>query len=437
MNEPHPSVTADTFAERLRSEHGVTINAAQRRRLGWLARRRGAPFFWTGRQPLPDGCRFAVLIDPPGRVPLELAGAALADDGVLVIPCGEDPAYDALKSRLTPFGTVGADGARGPHQLWWGGRDWREFARAEQVAMPPLVAMSPDDNEPLRGDEPMAERLLGLWRTRAQPLLWMVRPPEPGPGLGVLPALDCDFAVCRAARCRFETHTIHVGRRPAAETLLLTWVYLCNRFPTVDAAYLLDQAWCLATSQSGLDTIWLPAGDADPVHRADDDVNDARPAALPERLQAARRAERTGPPELAMASGVTSGRRVLAVVRDAHAHGSGALAATLEALACAFVADPADYRQLELVLCTTRDELHAAFGTAAVDSVLVVAPARPIPIDTFRRLADDSRLCPVVASPPLQVFDIADFRSSRKDGRGPARERRRPASIGLSLEKHE
>jgi hypothetical protein len=435
MNETHSSATADTLAERLQSDHGVTINAAQRRRLAWLAAHRGAPFLWAGRQPLPDGCRFAVLVDPPGRVPLELAGAALADDGVLVIPCGEDPAYDALKSRLTPFGTVGADGARGPHQLWWGGRDWRKFARMERVDARPLVSVSPDENEPPRSDEPLAERLLGLWRTRTQPLLWTDRPHDPGPGLGVLPALDCDFAVCREARCWFEMHTLHVGRRPAAETLLLTWVYLCNRFPTVDAAYLLDQAWCLATSQGGLDTIWLPAGDAGLVHRTGDD----RPVALPERLQMARRAERTGPPELAMASRVTNGRRALAVVRDAHACGSGALAATLEALAGAFAADPADYRQLEVMLCTSRDELHAAFGTAAVDSVLVAAPAHPVPADTFRHLADDSRLCPVVASPPLQVFDIADFRTSRRESRRSAHDPRRPDSIhaGLPVEKHE
>ena len=45
-----------------------------------------------------------------------------------MIPFGENPAFDFLKSKLTEFGTVGACGADGPHELWWGGVSWQESA---------------------------------------------------------------------------------------------------------------------------------------------------------------------------------------------------------------------------------------------------------------------------------------------------------------------
>jgi hypothetical protein len=413
---PHSIETAHDLVDLLRGDHGLTLNAAQIRRLAWLMPGRSRPQIWTGSRPASATADLLVVIDPPSSLRLELLAATLAPDTVVVIPCGEDPAYDALKSRLVGFGTVGTQGAEGPHQMWWGGLNLRCLSTSiRTTAARPLTRLP--NTTPVHDAISQAERLLELWEHGAEPLLWTSGAEAAPDGLA-LATLDGDFAVAKHNRRRFAGHTFYFGRRPPAEALLRTWVEFCRCLPTIDDVQLLEQAWCLVTSQTALDTIWLPDCDTQPFRSTTDIAGHYDPL-LPERLEVAGRTERTGPPELLMSAATTGERRAIAIVRDANAYGSRALAATMEALAHAFAADPADYRQLEIMQCASRDDLHVALAATSVESVLVVTPAHAVADDAFRRLADDSRLCTVVVAPPLQVFDMAQFRARRVDADTP------------------
>ncbi|MDQ2081635.1 hypothetical protein RA307_15725 [Xanthobacteraceae bacterium Astr-EGSB] len=411
MSSPQPPDSIEALADTLRREHGVTVNTQQRRRLAWLAARLGTPFVWTGLRPAPEECRLLVVVEPPGRLQLERLDQTLAQDGALVIPCGEDSAYDALKSRLSGFGIVGADGTEGPHQLWWGGHAGRNAKCTIHNAEAP-AAMSLREPGTDHGKS-RAERLLTLWQACTQAVVWRTQATGGDASVARPLEFDCDFAVRRRTDWQLSPHTLYFGRRPAAEALLLTWTKFCRAFRTVDDMQLLDQAWCLVTSQTALDTLWLPEVDQPVAIQSVKGFAGECVMAVPEWSRPVRPAERTGPPELSMPGVTTTGRCAMAIVRDSQSRGSRALASTVEALAHAFAADPADFCQLEVVLCTTRDDLHAAFSAASVDSVLVVTPAHVVTADIFRKLADESRLCAVV-SPPLQVFDLAQSRALRR-----------------------
>ena len=411
MSNPQPPDSIEALADTLRHEHGVTVNTQQRRRLAWLAARLGTPLVWTGLRSAPEECRFLVLVEPPGRLQLERLDHTLAQDGALVIPCGEDSAYDALKSRLSGFGIVGADGADGPHQLWWGGHAGRNATCTIHVVAAPAELQSREAGSHHGGSR--AERLLALWQDCTQPVVWRTQATGEDASVARPLEFDCDFAVRRRTDWRLSPHTLYFGRRPAAEALLLTWTKFCRAFRTVDDMQLLDQAWCLVTSQTALDTLWLPDVDQLAAPQSAQSFTGEWVMAVPEWSRPVHPAERTGPPEFSMPGVATTGRCAMAIVRDSQSRGSRALASTVEALAHAFAADPADFCQLEVVLCTTRDDLHAAFAAASVDSVLVVTPAHVVTADIFRRLADESHLCAVV-SPPLQVFDLAQGRALRR-----------------------
>jgi hypothetical protein len=406
MSTPKSAHSADTIADTLRHVHGVTVNPAQCRRLNWLASRQGAPFVWAGRQPLPDKCRFVVAVEPPGRLQLERVDRAIASDAVLAIPCGEDPAYDELKTRFTCFGTVGADGADGPHQFWWGGNTPRHVLRAGDVAA--TAAPPPDIGSCL--EAPLAERLLSLWQASSQPVVWTDHARDEGARVAKPSAFDCDFAVRRLDDGRLSAAALYFGRRPAAAALLLTWEKFSRIFRKVDDMQLLDQAWRLVTSQTPLDTLWLPEFHDDVARKSAPSCIREWTVAMAEWPQSTHPAARTGPPELSMRGAAATGRSALAIVRDSQSRGSRALASTVESLAHAFATDSADYCQLEVALCATRHELQAAFAAASVDSVLVVTPAHAITDDIFRKLADESRLCAVV-SPPLQPYKFPRTRA--------------------------
>src|SRR6218665_2147364 len=45
----------------------------------------------------------------------------LNENSIVILPFGENPAFDQLKSRLHPLGSIGAQGHEAPHHVWWGG----------------------------------------------------------------------------------------------------------------------------------------------------------------------------------------------------------------------------------------------------------------------------------------------------------------------------
>ena len=110
-----------TDIRRLLQSNGIKLGPAQRRRLEWLATRRGIPVMQPGTLPETG---VVIVADPPSGARAELFCRALPAGCLVAIPFGENPAFDFLKSKLTGFGTIGPCGADGPHELWWGGLEW-------------------------------------------------------------------------------------------------------------------------------------------------------------------------------------------------------------------------------------------------------------------------------------------------------------------------
>jgi hypothetical protein len=421
----------------LLQSNSITLGDQQRRRLQWLSRRCGAPMLWDKQSTLAGQTGLVIVLEPPSGPSAELFYRALHPGCVVVIPFGENPAFDFLKSKLVDFGTIGASGADGPHELWWGGLSWSRLSRNMETQPPRIVSCYPRDLgeghaeqleasltalgldfaiEPI--DTVAPGKLLGfeksnfilkMWQQDSRPLLWvdadaiLIDQPSLPPGAA------CDFAVHKWNRWEMAGRTLYFGRSHAAETMLRTWHCLASSYATIWEGYVLDQAWSLVSSQMALDTVWLPrsyhatSADCEPrnrpviVHALAATACDLGPdPGFPKALRAARRASRTGAPEslITVKSGATSLGAITVILRDIQATGARALAASVEAVTRAFVDDPGGFSHLELSLCPWQEDVKAAISAAtfASNRILEIAPSQQLPGNMFRSFAETTDL---------------------------------------------
>lgn len=419
----------------LDSNH-IRLGRQHRLRLQWLVARFGDPVVWDRHQATSGGRRLIIVIEPPTGPDVELLYRALHSKCVVVIPFGENPAFDFLKSKLKDFGTVGPCGADGPHELWWGGVSWSAISNGQEAGQAPLVVSCyPADAEEgtalklrralashrldfvieavdnvipgeVLGFE-KARFILDAWESQERAILWIEPDAVVADSPSLLAKLDCDFAVHKWNRCEISARTLYFGRSGAAEALLRTWYDLSSTYRGVWDGYVLDQAWSLVCSQRSLDTVWLPhsyhatpAGRGSrsrPVilHNVDATMSSLGPdLGFPTALRAARRASRTGAPEslIVIKSRQTGQGAVSVILRDIQSIGSRAVAASIEAIAAAFDKDPGGFDHLELALCAWQADVTAVTSAAklANNRILEIAPPKDLPTDLFRRLAESA-----------------------------------------------
>jgi hypothetical protein len=432
-----PSI--DVFVERLHQRFGVTLNAAQVQRLAWLAMHFGPPALWDGSGAWPKDV-LVVVTAPPNALQIEFQRDRFREDMIVVIPCGECPAYDRLKSELIGFGTVGTAGAAGPHQFWWGGSTRQPLtgsatAHGAQSTAPCHEASAQSGTSwPLRPSPALmpvagpgdrltnAERILSAWEKSQRPVVSLDGFVYLAAGQIEMESIGCDFAVYKRDRWQFDTRCLYFGRRDAAEALLRTWAGLCLCFPGIDDGLLLDQAWCLSASQTPLDTFWLSArDDATTCDRSasrmlsDGDVSETADAWLDPlfmaRVMKARAAERTGAPELLMSSGGESNDAADArvVIHVAPGDNPRVLALQVEALTGAFASDPAGFRRFELAICTSKDEVERVSRAGPAARTCVITSAHRPADDTFSRLAQAGG--DIVYASSGDVVNLTDFRT--------------------------
>lgn len=418
-----------TLGEVLKSQ-GVKLGDAQNRRIQWLIRSFGRAEIW-GSGARPGSGRVVVVIDPPSGAGAELLYGSLDPTAAVVIPFGENPAFDFLKSKLSEFGTVGTCGADGPHELWWGGLHWRSPAGATEVKGPLVVSCYPralgdmtayhlksslerlglsfivEAIDTVHDDRMLAfekaDFIARMWERHAQPLLFVDTDTmlQSAPELPVDAA--CDFAVHKWNGWEMSARALYFGHSNAAEAMLRTWQTLAHSYPAVWEAYLLDQAWSLTSSQIPLDTLWLPrayhaiAGEAGAKHATI--VHNLRPTTadlgpdpdFADRVRAARRAGRIGARDalLVLNSAARSNKAVTVILRDFEAAGARATAASIQAVTSAFAADCGGFARLELSLCPWQDDVQVAKEAAflADNRVIEIAPTQNLPSDLFRSLA--------------------------------------------------
>ncbi|WP_025037917.1 hypothetical protein [Bradyrhizobium sp. DOA9] len=422
---------------RLLQSGGIRLGEAQRDRLGWLAGQYGAPAL----DGVPDGRRNGVVIlkEPPSGAAAELFYRSLNPGCALVIPRGENPGFDFLKSKLTEFGTVGPCGADGPHEMWWGGIGWSKLLSAadSSTLRPRIVSCYPRGSgeataalalrhslerfdlachiEPVEaqlGDRILcfekAEFMMRMWNKYREPLLFV----EAGAVLREAPLLPsflgCDVALHKWNRWEMSGRTLYLGRTKAAEMMLRTWQQLAASYPAIWEGYLLDQAWSLTSSQVPLDTVWLPRS----YHALKGDLGASRATILHDQqtttlelgpdpgfasmVRAARRAGRTGARDafMVMTSKTGTGNGIAAILLNVSASDAGAVAATVEAVTGAYAADCGGYSRLELSLCAWQDDVGAAREAAAQAPcrILEIAPGQHIANDFFAAHASDEAL---------------------------------------------
>lgn len=428
----HPIRDTETSdLDRLLRSACLKLNAAQRRRLAWLADRVGPPRLYQRGERVGEDDRLLIVTDPLNSAGAQLFYSAIHAGSVVVLPFSENPAFDFLKSKLTEYGTVGAGGADGPHEMWWGGVGAAEgvipataparlrvvscyprrsgeagairLQRAiEQYGLPahiePLDAESDDGLCCLE----KVEFLGRMFARYTEPLLFV----ENGADIHqspLLPArLAADVAIHKWNRWEMSARTVYLGRSEATKSFLGVWQQLAALCPTIWDGALLDQAWCLASSQCCLDTVWLPRsyhalqGDvaehkAIIVHELASTTADLGPdpsfAAI---ARAPRRAGRTGArdSQVVMQSAVASTDSVAVLLRDIASADARAVASTLEEATAVFAQECGGFGRLEVTLCAWADDLAAARSAAraARASLLEITPGRQIPRDIYASL---------------------------------------------------
>ena len=429
--------------DQLLTSNGIRLNVAQRRRLAWLVRRLGSTTLsQSGSVPVRES-GVVVIVEPPSGPAAETVFRSLRSDCAVVIPFGENPAFDFLKSKLIDFGTIGPS-ADGPHEMWWGGINWRPLGTGDAFRTDaPLRVIScyprtGGDEHPQRLRDRLAELqvagdvapidtaddgrispsekaafVLQMWQKHNEPLLFI----EADATLSEAPMLpsnlDCDVALHKWNRWEISARTLYIDRSSAAETLLRNWHHLATAYPAVWEGYLLDQAWSLTSSQMPLDTVWLPRS----YHAPTEDVGTPRHTTIVHDLPAdnvdlgpdadfavamrgARRASRNGGRDatIVLRSQATSSDAITVIMRDIATSDAREVAASIEAVTGAFAADCGGFGRLELSLCPWQDDIRAAKTAArsANNRIIEIAPWQTLPADLFRTVGQSPDVGSVV-----------------------------------------
>jgi hypothetical protein len=455
--QAHPAETSSDTAGALSALNSFQLSSRQSHHVAWLARILGTPAIWTAPGPLEAGQRLVIVATPPTGPQIEQFCRSLQLNSVVVIPFGENPLFDTLKSKLVSYGTIAASGAEQPHVLWWGGNgscDWAPIrdgnaplvvscfdrtsaeatAAAAQLAGS-LKALGLDHAiEPICGELPKGvssrQQIRFLARsleTAGRPILFVehdsvfIRTPS------LLRQVECDVAVHRWRGWEISPRTLYLRNAMEAKVLVQTWERLIEACPTVGSGYLLDQAWSLVSSQVPLRTLWLPRSYHDSIcdgeafdmsvirHSLRTSTVELNPLRdFPNMLRTARRAGRTGAPEahLVIRSNSTGHEAAVVVLRDVQTSGAAASASAMRRIAKAFRSNPACFSQIELSLCRWEEDVNATIAAAehAGARIVVIEPTGFIYNAMFSDLGQQIEAAPQQRRfriPPRTAQDVA------------------------------
>ncbi|HEY0329018.1 MAG TPA: hypothetical protein VGC77_07935 [Rhodopseudomonas sp.] len=400
----------------------LALGAAQRRRVAQLCEQHSAAVLWDGRSAVPPGSSVIVL-DPASPARMQTLVGSLDPQAVVILPFGEHPAFDALKSRLAIHGSIGAEGAAAPHHLWWGGVEpvsvrTGMYSKTGTLFLSSYRSGSIPETRlqrfrsfiDLNGLDGVVERLPSQPLSRGtqkidfilrqlaradRPVFW-VDPAAEIRRHPVLPqSLGCDFAVHRRRSGEIDPAAMFFAPTEPARALLQAWRDLSLGYPDLPEHFLLDQAWILTAAQRQIETAWLPEDycQTDPALRdgatiAIDRHNPARDLdQLPtSHLLSARRFARQQAPEPHVIMKGIDGARgaITVVVRDVLGRDAAQVSGAVEAIAEAFAADCGGFSKLELVLCGWGDDVEAVMQIEDNGWVLVTDPAERLRPDGFR-----------------------------------------------------
>jgi hypothetical protein len=374
--------------------------------------------------------------------------AALHENSIVIVPFGENPAFDFLKSKLIAYGSIGSQGSAAPHHVWWGGlkplpvrtglypRDGvlflssfagvdrpqdaaRRSADLTRLGLDGIVEHLASDAATKRPAPAKIAFIIEQWEQSHRPVFWI----DPAAQLRqhpILPqSLGCDFAVHRRRSGEIDTAALFFHQTEPARALLDIWKRLSDGFPELPDSFLLDQAWTLAASQRQLESAWLPPSywrTDDPAARDDSAVivgsrsraDDDPVNFLAAHAQQARRFGRHQAPESHLVMPATAGTRgpITVLVRDVLAGNALEASAAIEAAAQAFATDSGGFSKMEVVLCAWDEDVEAVLNIADDSWVLVTDPSERLEAHAFRMLETPGHAA--VDRDPARIFRSAD-----------------------------
>jgi hypothetical protein len=391
-----------------------------------LIRRYCGTVLWDGVSTVTAPAVSVVVLNTATAPSIEMLVSSLHENSIVIIPFGENPAFDFLKSKLHAYGSIGSQGTTAPHHIWWGGvkplsvptglyrkedmlfislfprgfifeeKASRLAADLEQLGLGRVVEGS--KSEILSG-LPKIDFIIRQWERTNRPIFW-IDPEARVFHHPVLPhSLGCDFAVHKRPSGEMEIGAMFFHQTEAARALLDTWQRLTRGYPDLPEAFLIDQAWTLVSAQRQIETAWLPdtywhpAGHQswnrtgviqyDPADRPRSPEEYFTPP-----FRRARRFGRHQAPEahLIMQGVVTTRGPITVLIRDVLAGNAQSVSGAIEAAAKAFAADPGGFSQMEVVLCAWDEDLDAVMQIEDDTWVLVTDPSERLELDAFSKL---------------------------------------------------
>jgi hypothetical protein len=424
-----------------RNGGALCLGARQRHRLLQLIARSREAVLWDGVNTVSEPATALVVINAATAPQIELLIRSLHENSVVIIPSGENPAFDVLKSKLFAFGSIGSQGADAPHHLWWGGvkslavptglyrkqdtlfvssctsegptgeKSARWTAALDRLGLDSVIETTPPGAAPQSRGPSKIDFIIQKWRQAQQPVFWIAAEANIRQHPLLPQALECDFAVHKKRSGEMDVGALFFHQTEAARDLLEVWQRLSRSYPDLPEAFLLDQAWTLVASQRQIETAWLPdtywhtgnlaACDGavviqcDPIHaQPGPDEN------LALRCHAARRFGRHQAPEphLIMRAPAPTRGPITVLIRDVLASDARNVSAAIEAAASAFDADAGGFSHLELVLCAWEDDVASVTRIERDSYVLVTDPSERLLPGAFAML-DPSIALEIGAAP--------------------------------------
>ena len=422
---------SDTVDTILREDQpdALCLGSIQRHRLQQLARRYCGTVLWDGASAVTEPARAVVVLNSATALRMEALVSSLHENSIVIVPFGENPTFDVLKSKLHAYGSIGSQGRTAPHHVWWGGLKplsvptglyrkedalfvslfQRGFIFEEKAAR--LVADlkrlgldhvldGPQPELPFHAGGPRKiDFIIRQWEQAHRPIFW-IDPEARVLQHPILPqSLGCDFAVYKHPSGEMETGAVFFHQTEAARALLETWQRLSRDRPDLPEAFLLDQAWTMVSSQRQIETAWLP----EPYWRPAELKTGSRPAVVqydpasrprPSEayftapFQRARRFGRHQAPEAHLImQGVAATRGPITVlIRDVLAGNAQSVSGAVEAAAQAFATDSGGFSYMEVVLCAWDDDVDAVMQIEDDTWVLVTDPSERLELNAFGML---------------------------------------------------
>ncbi|UPJ46381.1 hypothetical protein IVB30_23845 [Bradyrhizobium sp. 200] len=408
----------------------LRLGAVQLDRLRRLTGHFNSVICWDGAGAVAAPAAAVLVIEVAHAPRIEALVNSLHENSIVILPFGENPAFDLLKSKLYAHGSLGAHAAEAPHHVWWGGvkppavrtgiyrkedtlfissfqRAGREADHADRLVgdlqrlgLNHTVMDISQEIGSARQNSPKVDFIVEQWTNTGRPVFW-IDPHARLRGHPLLPqASGCDFAVHRQLNGAMTTGALFFRQTESAHALLDSWQRLTRSHPGLPESFLLDQAWTLATSQRQIETAWLPdaywrtsemkAQDGTIIRGrfvAGNDDQLLAPFAIP--LQSGRRFGRHQAPEahLVMKGAAGTRKPITVVIRDVLAASARDVAEAVEAAASAFAADAGGFSQMEIVLCGWNEDIESVLHIEDYSWVLMTDPSERLQANSFSSLS--------------------------------------------------